>query len=471
MKTVIFLSNHEVAAVQGICRGGKIVVHQVCRARAPENSIINGVVTDPKRFVQFLEEFWNENHLSRKNVILITGNAKTVSKHLRLPVMSDVRKRNYLMREFSGVRRMEKPVFSCFNIGKHGKMEELFVNLADRDFLEDHIRRFQNRKIHLESIVTVDMALVAALERSECIRKKTCIVQMLDGMYVQNILYVGGHYFHGNHLRLLNEPGTPEAAAECAGCIDRMQQFLAAQVPEPYASHVYLTGEFSEDDRNAIQMHLKGHSSLKIHRLQPFLLLAGGFFLSEKSNNLLYQYRLAVDRETGIRKRKCGLTAGVALIISLCLAAGILEGDRYRIMKQIEVQQKLLCDEIKCKDEQEYDRLFAGIDEMQKQAAAIEKAGGYLSRYPVYDANVRRVIQDCSHDLVTLDIHSYDGKSGVLEVEILSDSPEQIHLFVDLLEHRNTIFESVKYEGFSHDEKRGGWRSRIQLTLDSCMVK
>lgn len=471
MKTVIFLSNHEVVAAEGTCRGERVMIHRICRARAPENSIINGVVTDPISFEQFLGKFWNENRLSRKKVILITGNAKTVSKHLCLPAISDVKKRNYLTREFAGVRRMEKPVFSYLNVGKLGNVDELFVNLADRDFLEDHIRRFQNRKIRLESIVTADMALVAALERSECIQKRTCIVQMLDGMYVQNILYVDGHYFHGNHLRLLNEPGTPESAAECAGCIDKMQQFLTVQAQEAYASYVYLTGEFSEDDRDAIQMHLQDHGSIEVHHLEPFLLLTGGFLLSKKSNNLFYQYRLAVERETGTRKRKYGMAAGVALIISLSLATGLLEWDRHRIMTRIEAQQKRLCDEIKSKDEREYDRLFAEIDEMQEQAEAIEKADGYLSRRSIYDANVRQTIQDCADDLVAVDIYSFDGRAGSLIIEIQSDSPERIHLLVDRLERRDTIFESVEYGGFSYDEKQGGWRSRIRLTLASCMEK
>ncbi len=484
MKTIIFLSNHEVAAVEGRLRHGKIRIYRGCRMRAPENSIINGVVTDSRRFNRFLSEFWHVNHLGKRNVILVTGNAKSVSRHLSVPIMSHEKTMRFLAREFSGVRNTEHSVFSYLMTGRYGRLETMFVNLAESDFLENHIRRFREQKIHLRTVVTADMALIAVLDRIFGLSGITCIVQFLDGIGVRNILYVNGHYFHGNHIRLLNEPGTPEAAFECAACIEHMRQFLITQMPEPEISHVYLTGEFAREDLDAMKKLLSGYSGMNIDWLdnagqelilcsseetkklmRPFFGVTGGFWLMGKHSNLLHQYRNFRERKNGRRYMKYIMAAGTFLIMTLLLTAGFLAWDRHRFMTKAEEYLNSIEMISGSREEQEYDRLCKEIEVMRAQMEAMEADRNQLLGYAVYDEKIRQAIEESASELVTFEICSYNGDTGILKIKIFSESSDGFHPFVSRLSRNKDLFKAVKYEGFYRNKQKKGWESKVWIWL------
>lgn len=127
-------------------------------------------------------------------------------------------------------------------------MCHVLATMIDRSFLEPHVERFQSMGIRLESIVMATMAEIQALNHLSYLKDKTCIIQMLDGMSLLNILYVDGQYYQFSRSRVFGERGTPAFGVECARTISNQQQFLKTQQIEEQVTHIYLGGEFEDED-------------------------------------------------------------------------------------------------------------------------------------------------------------------------------------------------------------------------------
>ena len=197
---------------------------------------------------------------------------------------------------------------------------------------------FKNMGIKLNSVVSSAVAEIMSVDCLSYIKGKTCIIQGLDGMSLTNILYVNGAYFQYNSSRIFGERGTPAFGIECARSISNMQQFLKTQQVDEVMTHVYLGGEFQDEDveicRESIQQM---DDSLDVEKLyeeqdgavrfqadghvwfENFIMMMGGLLAPRGKSNLFYQY--SQDRETVRRHREL-----LRYVIPVALAAFLLGG-------------------------------------------------------------------------------------------------------------------------------------------------
>lgn len=480
--TVIFLSNQYVAALEGAVKEKKLTISRVCSAQAPEGSIINGTVTEKEEFDCFFRKFWEKNHLAHRNVTLVLGSAQAVSRQLLIPEMSHAKRMEYLRKEFSEMGRNRDPVLSYVKIGQENGMERMLVNMVNRSFLDDHIRRFDEMKIHLKSVVMASTADLMVFRECACLRGKTCVMQILDGMSVLNILYVDGTYFQMSRHRLLSERGTPAFGMECAACISNLQRFLYTQFPKQEVVQVYLLGEFSDGDfrccRDCMQDMMPG---LKAERLgkeacgrirfeaaaeaetfDEILAPVGGLLVSGKKNNLLYQYYHDPVMEQSRRQKIRVFAAAASVLMLLGILAAGQTVSWFWNAAAAEKQQELLNRLSESGEAEDYDRIQEELQLLKDQKEQLDRCLEEVWKAPEYRVEARAAVQECAEGCAAAEIASYDGSRGMIVIRLTAEKAEAIHKFAENLRHRQALFEYVTYDGFAWEEEKGGWTADVR---------
>lgn len=505
MSTVIYLSNLEVLAVVGTSGHKCVTVRRVCRGRAPEGSIINGIVADEEVFDRFLREFWMENQLPKRGVTLVLGSARAVAKLIQVPGMPHRKLMEYIPRELAGVERTKNPVFTYTKVGKAGNMDRILACMVDRSFLEPHIKRFRFAGIRLHSIILGSTADIMALNHLSYLEHRTFVAQILDGTSVQNILYVDGQYFQMSRSRVLAGRGTAGFGAECARTIGNQQHFLKVQQVDKKITHVYLMGEFDERDfeicrESILQMdgdlqveylhdendlclekslyagkHLdqKAKGQIRYRAGEESDLFArasapiGGLFRNRKQNDFLHQY---VRGTEGWKRRKALEklllpTLAAAIVFSVVTTGQAMQWFYYA--SEVEKQLSYMSSPSLNHDVAEYDRLDRTVREIKIRQNAIRKTREYLASYPVCSSRINQAVLESAAGLVTAELSEYDGITGTAVIVVSAEQAENIHRFAARLEERKELFRDVSYEGFAWNERSGRWETVVNVHLVS----
>lgn len=484
MSTVIFLSNRDVKAVTGTVKGGRVAVDGAYRAQAPDGAIINGHVINEESFCEFLNGFWEKNRLPRKDVALVLGSSQTVTRVLEVPKMSHRKLMEYLPREFANTEDRKDPVFGYEILGREGTMVKLAATMAERTFLEPHVRRFKDMGIRLSSIASsavADMLAVGCLSYRE---GKTCIVQLLDGMSLINFVYVNGEYFQYNAGRVFGERGTPAFGIECARSISNMQQFLKTQQVEELVTHVYLGGEYLDEDVEICQESiLQMDDSLEVEKLyeepdgairfqadgdvyfENFTTPIGGLLKKRGKENLLCQFSQDPDTVRSRQKLKRYAVPAAAGILALAGVSVAQAAVWFKRTEQVNRQLDYLGNQAVIENVAEYDRLMAENRELDTRIAVVTKTMDSIAGYPVYTSSIKRVIQECAAGVAAADVTGYEASGGMVSVDASSGNAEGVHQFVDRLENRTDVFRNIYYDGFQYDDKSGSWRASVKCYL------
>lgn len=484
MSTVIFLSNRDVRAVVGSGKKGRMTVTRACCAQAPEGSIINGQVIDEEAFDEFLPKFWEENQLPRKDVTLVLGSSQAVTRVLQVPKMSHRRLMEYLPREFAATEERKDPAFGYAVLGREGTMMNLVATMIDRSYLEPHLERFKRMGVRVDSIVSLVASEIMAMDQLSYLKGKTCIIQGLSGMTLTNILYVNGAYFQYNAGRIFGERGTPAFGIECARSISNMQQFLKTQQVEETVTHVYLGGEFQDDDLEICRESiLQMDDSLEVEKLyeeqggtvsfQPdgrerfenYIMMMGGLLVPPGKNNLFYQYRQ--DRESVRQRREMMRYLVPAALMFLVLAGiGVVQAALWFARTDVVNQQfNYLDNQLVIERAAEYDRLVGENAVLDTRIDVITKTMDSLDSYPVYTSQVKQTILECAAGVASADITGVDLDTGTVSIDAFSGNAEGAHQFVDRLEARMDVFQTVFYDGFQYDERSGLWKAAVKCYL------
>lgn len=486
MSTVIFLSNRDVKAVTGTVRNGQVTVSRACSARAPEGSIINGQVIDDEAFDEFLEAFWKDNALPRKDVVLVLGSSQAVTRILQVPKMSHRKLIELLPREFASSEERSDPAFGYVDLGREGTMVNLAATMIDRGDLEPHILRFKHMGIKLRALGTFTTASILAMDRLSYLKNRTSIVQILDGMSLVNILYVDGKYFQYNSSRIFGERGTPAFGIECARSISNLQQFLKTQQVEEAVTNIYLGGEFQDEDVDICRESiLQMDDSLEVDKLyeeqdgrirfrtedldkvrfEQYAVTAGGLLLQPKNSNLLYQYYRDPDTLKHRREMIRYITPAAAAFV-LFAGIGISQAVIwFNRTEQVNRQFDYLGNQAAIENAAEYDRLTMENAALDTRIDIVTRTMDSLNSYPVYTSDVKQAVLECAAGVAAADITDFEQTSGVVSVSASSANAEGAYQFVDRLENRTDIFLGIYYDGFQYDERSGLWKASVKCYL------
>ena len=461
-----------------------MTITRTCRGEAPEGSIINGQIINEDDFDAFLLDFWVKNALPKKDVVLVLGGTASANRRMQVPKLNHDQLMDYLPREYAATEQRKDPVFAYMVQGQQGKLKELYTTMMERSFLEPHLTRFKKLGITLSGVVAADIGRVVALDNLSYLAGKTFVVQALDGMSLNNILYVNGQYYQHNTRRIFGERGTPAFGVECARNVSSLQQFLKTQQIDSAVSAVYLCGEFGAEGLEVCRESiLQMDDSLEVDRLyeEPggaisyraeeteefdyYTSLIGALMVPTGAGSLLRQYYHSPEQ---VKKQKARIrrilpmaVTGVVLAV-VAAAGGVLW---YRLADQVSQQLDYMGNAAVIEHVAEYDRLQTENEALGKRADVVEKTRKNLASYPVYTSQIKQTVQECAAGLATVELTSFDQQTGVLSINASSTSAEDVHQFVNRLEERSDLFQNVYYDGFQMDERSQLWNTAIQCYL------
>ncbi|WP_343246431.1 type IV pilus biogenesis protein PilM [Diplocloster hominis] len=250
MNTSIYLSNQNIQILTGSGGRSKVSVKNVFQAKAPEGSLINGVITSEAELAECLGRLWSQYRLPRTNVGLVIDSTKFVTKILTLPAVKGNKLQELVKREFSDLGDREKLLFDYMILNKDskGRMLKILAAAAERDFIGSYVQLFEKLKISISSVNVALAAELKILDIHPALRGRTCILELLDGDNLVNTLIVNGEYKYSSRSRLFQEHGTEGFALDIARNVSGILQFHASERSEYAITDVFLGGFSKENE-------------------------------------------------------------------------------------------------------------------------------------------------------------------------------------------------------------------------------
>lgn len=484
MRTAVFLSDRNVYVVVGEGTHGSMTVTKTVHGVAPEYCIADGQVLNEEAFDRFFLDFWRSNGLPEREVTLVLGGSHAVTRILSVPNLSHRGLMKYLQREFSYPQYRGSLVLGYSRMGQDEGMVKLCVSAVERRILKPHIIRFRRMGIGLKFLVTSGMAGMLLLNELEYIRRTPCVVQILEGMTRINVICLNGQYYQHNTTRIGEERGTTAFGIESARSISGIQQFLKTQPGQEAVSHVYLAGEFlDEEEELCRESILQMDETLIVERLYADpdgtirypkdtgmdfgygAMAAGGLLDWKKHCGLLAQY----DRNSETSRQRSAvlrLLAPAALFVAALAGTSLVLALVWHLrMEQINRQLDQLGNQGLMEAAVEYDDLMAANEALAVRLQALEKTRENLASYPRYTSTIKQIILECAAETVEADITGYEAVSGILSLEVYSDRADGMHQFVERLDSRPDVFARVVYDGFWYDEQKDSWYGSVKCHL------
>lgn len=486
MTTIIYLSNKSIQVVEGSPSGKKIILKAVHEGETPANSIINGVITDEEAFVSWLKDFFSRNRINKKNVTLVINSSQMISKVLSIPKVRVAEAMQLLPREFGDIRS-EDAVFTYYTITEDpgNKMQHILATAVERYFIESYLNLFKQVGIEIASVDSALSCVVRLLMRSDKIQKKTCIVQLFDGLDLVSILFVKGRYYYSQRNRLFAEKGTEKFVSEICEIVNRILQFVTAQQIQEPVTELFLCGDLREElVKFRFESVMEQNSiSPEAYTLQNLVLVQGKALKFKKEiGRFLYPIGYFIETNTHIdlgkqvkqnskanqknHERKqlilpVAIAMGVCLVVTLGLGYMRLQSkmELSSLQKQIEQEQTESGQVNGQITEQE-------LQVMQQKLLTADTIWSHLQSYPTMSSKVETALQECANEGVILETKSFQRDSGVLTIAATASDVMAINVFIGNLQ-KQELFEAVEYNGYTYSKGQGNYIIHVVCSLKS----
>lgn len=464
MVTSVYLSNNTVRVLEGAGGKSSISVGRICEMQLPEGCMINGVITNAAGLEAELKDFWAENKLSKKNVMLIIGSSQFTVKELELPKMSSRKLLDMLPREMADAERKEAPLCDYMYLHKRDKKNSMHIigAMVERNFLDDYVQLFKKLGIWLEGIQMVRTSMLSVFALLPELADKTCIVQTLDGNNLTSILLVKGSYRYSTRVRLFNEEGTPEFAREIARNVSTIIQFNSTnKESEPIKE--FCIGGLKEraDCISAVEsLGLKEFNlSLKAkldlpdgEEARDYLPELGAFASRDRGINFYTPYKKNPARRKAVGEAIHYAIPGL-VVLGVC---AVICGGLFFIntLKQTELDEldAYLMDVNNIEMSMEADRLSAELALLKKKTSSAQTMEEAIGSYPKVNGQVTDTVIACGGSTVEIEVQSYLAETGTLSLLATAANVTEINAFIDRLEMSN-LFERVEYTGYTYLEE------------------
>ena len=468
----VYLANNAIKAVLGRPGKGRASVERMYYLALPNDCLKNGMVMNEDVFLEQMKNFWQSNHLPRKNVTLVIDSQEFVTKSLHIPRMSVKKTFEYLPREFAGVDRTKDPLFSFLVLKMDGKMQHIYATMADRDFIKKYLQLFASLDLQIESIEAANPSAVRLLQKLPALKNRTCIVELVEGIGATNFLFVAGAYQYSSRDGLFNEHGTPGFGVEMARSVSHLLQFANAQQIEEPVTDVFLGGLYPGDleycEESIYQMdaaltvsELTGDPLVSVarqagYRFCDFVFPISGLFFGDKQYSFLAHIKNDPHKEAEQKNKRKLLMPVLSLFLLAALIGLGLFVANLRASAQLEEVQAFnqRADVVDACNR--YDALQDELTTLASRKDAATRCAAYIASYPLPSKNVNRVLERCAVGLVEVEVTSYNAETGVLKCDTYSEEVEQINHYVELLQEED-IFSDVYYTGYSFDDTDEVW--------------
>lgn len=471
MSTILYLSNQLVQAVE--MRGNKI--HLVCQELAPENSIINGIITDEELFMEWIGRFFLKNKLSKKDCELVINSTQIHTRILNLPKSKTAETLAMITREFADIRTSQT-VFTFFVLenDSHERMQKIFALAAERDFLMSYLRLFTQAGIEIVSMESAITRFIRRFASATEVQKNNCIVEVIDGSDIISMLFVKGTYLFSQRNHIFDEADERLLAKEAEEVIVRLQQFAASQQIEEAVTDIFLCGqnqsalvEMLEDSGGSMQQCVFRTISETRQKKEGFFGFVYPILGAAKSEDGLNFVRCLRQDSIEAEKKKERLhfflpaicVASLCVVITACLCGRwiSMQNRINRLQDEMETPEAV-------NDHAVYELSSANVKRKEEIISQVDIFWSCLMSYPTINLETERILTECAGEKVSLSIKSFNRDSGILAMSASADDARYITGFISQIQEQD-IFETVEYSGYTLDEALNRYNIHVTCAL------
>lgn len=464
MSTVIYLSNQQIEIIEGT-RGKTVTISRHLSLKAPEGTIINGMVMDAELFSGFIADVWKENKLSSKDVILLVNSTKFVGQLFEIPKMSDEKTLNYVKRGFSNIDKSEDKIYGYIRFNSSKKnMQRLYAESVSPEYLKNYIDLFENAGIKLKSIRSAESSLMNLATNTLLKYYNSFILLIADGMALGTMLFTDKEYHYYNSVRCFHEQGTNEYAQDLIRSVSQIRQFMQANQLETDIEAIFLAGMKETDlDVYCRNMTAFGLSkkpemfydakSIKgdhAKNVQKYLWPTSALFDGGKCSDFLKLYR-----EKGKNEKSANSLTSKKYLISIAATVLIMAVGFGLSLLWVKLKEN----ELKTIDDYNnsasvmmqaasYDMLTERNSFLASQYLSIADINENLDTYPWATTEVISYIRKLAEGYAEISITSCNADNGTTNLTVMAENPQKISDFAAILSNQ-PLFYDVTYSGYS----------------------
>lgn len=483
MSTVIYLANQQIQVVTGNLSGKKINIEKSLTGFAPEGSIINGIIMDTDSFVSFVKEFWQSNGLPTKNVTLLVNSSKFFSKTIDMPTMSAKKTREFVVREFSDIKRDEEVLYSYATIESDKVNSKIYAECVPQEMIVDYKNIFQEAGVTLGTIYSADSSLISFIDMITSNIARTFVFQIADSMTLTTILWVNGSFYYLNSIRSFYDQGTDDYAGDVARSISKIIQFMQANQIDSNLEMVIISGLNPNDyslyktsfEMLDINVRLEmfnpsmfGISGKGVQGASYCVRALSGLLNRGKKQNLvkaLIDTKKKKKASTGFYKDIIWVIIITGIMVIALISSIMLSATKKKELKKIDEYNEdviVMCDIAK------YNKLLEQNSLLNKQKKAIIDLDDNIHTYPVGTTKINKIIYDCAGIYANITFKSFDADAGVVSFSASCESVDNINLFIKELLQRSE-FNSVDYTGYTYNEENSMWDVHVTCILSEAV--
>ncbi len=457
MATILYLSNKLVQAIEAREKGKMVTIQNVWQEKAPEGSIINGIITDEEAFLSWIKVFFSRNKISKKEVTLVVNSTQFGHKVLEFPKVKESELRKMIPREFSENRTEETLFTYCgLEMDAAQKKQKILATAVEKEFLLSYINFFKQAGIELAAIESGISSLVRLFMHAPEIQKRTCLVQVLDGQEVISMLFVKGKYYYSQKNRLFDGESPEECQKSLDSITDKILQFVTSQQIKEPVEILYLCGEGQKQLAELMTERriFRGEKVLALShaakKKKKDFMYAAGCLLGKKQGTSLYKQIKQEQKEKKRRREIFALILPSLVVVLICLCVAAFMGNTYMSgMKELNRLQKSMQEADTVNDHASYKMSTTNIASMEARITEVETIWEHLMSYPTMNSSIEETLTACAGEAVSLSVLSFQRDSGVLTLNASAKDVRSINGFVSALQQQE-IFEAVEYSGYTY---------------------
>jgi type IV pilus assembly protein PilM len=234
--------------------GQQATVEEFLMAPLPEQSMINGLITNKDAMARFFQAISQQYGPYKQDVTLVLESSNIRTKIMTLPQVKESKLREFVRRDFGEISEGGEDVFdfTVLGTGEEGGVEVLGI-AAGKLLLQNYIDVLQTAGFKLKRIDVGSNALRKLASFIPQLKSNNSVLVHIDDMSLAITLFRQGNYRISQRYRLINPLGTEERQREVSSNISSMVQFQKSQHRDISIDAIYVLGVEHQDMSSFIE--------------------------------------------------------------------------------------------------------------------------------------------------------------------------------------------------------------------------
>lgn len=489
MRLSVYLGEDEIRTALGRA-GKKIEIHDCCRIRLEEGTLINDVVTEEEAVKAVLADIRERYGKYRRSVYLTMGGNQIITKVMQVPRLARRHMLELVKQELSDLILPSEENSYVYDYSvirrknRDNKGRTILCVAMKRKVVAEYENLFSECGLKLKAIDVAVGGVNRLVDFLPVFHEKTFILAVADGRNLMTSIYIDGVYTYTNRMRLVEERGRKGCTEEMEKVIRSVIHFCRVQKEEFELDFVCICG-ISEKEREFLIPGITRSEDIAVFVPEPGDLVEAKAGVSYSVDNYMYvtgnliNGRGSLDLIAAAKRRESGrkngsLVGAAAWLLPAAIAASFFLTASGNALAVREMKREILNLEEKLGEPEEAEKLSRGeslevklnaLKDWRRGQEALKKEA---VRLPQMNSAIRsRIFEET---VAGMEVSEPEYADGSVMFHGKASGYSEISGYVQGLEESG-MFAAVEYGGFTDVNpatgKKDGWYY-FQLT---CRLK